>query len=292
MKNVKNIKLLLIVGLIVSCTPNVNNTLPNPNKTNSPNPKGSNSTNTNVIPSQSPKSTNNPTITPSITISTPIPSPSINNQVPNYPITGAVTGRIYSLDDNISFANSSGSYRMLINEKRRFASEIYIDGIVYNDIVFESSNSHLLSIDSNGIATTFGGTGEVIIKAYLRKTPSISTSLKIQILETLLTKKPQYDKDCNTIYVDYTLNRAENPFIPPNYSGDVGVTLDISERATFNGKVFDPNGVPVDKAIVNARAFICDASGNVSFSNWVGEAQETIGGAYVFRNAPIGARVN
>ncbi|MFN8577580.1 MAG: hypothetical protein U0354_12045 [Candidatus Sericytochromatia bacterium] len=67
-------------------------------------------------------------------------------------------------------------------------------------------------------------------------------------------------------------------------SGDTGLTKDVSERATFNGKVYDPNGVPVDEATVNARAI--DAG-----VNWVGEAQKTIGGAYVFRNAPVGARI-
>ena len=67
-------------------------------------------------------------------------------------------------------------------------------------------------------------------------------------------------------------------------SGNTGETSDIKEKATFNGKVFDPNGVPVDGATVNAKAI--DAG-----VNWVGEAQVTIGGAYVFRNAPVGARL-
>jgi len=67
-------------------------------------------------------------------------------------------------------------------------------------------------------------------------------------------------------------------------SGNVGTSSDIKELATFNGKVFDPNGVPVDGASVNAKAI--DAG-----VNWVGEAQSTIGGAYVFRNAPVGARI-
>jgi hypothetical protein len=67
-------------------------------------------------------------------------------------------------------------------------------------------------------------------------------------------------------------------------SGNTGETSDIKEKATFNGKVYDPNGVPVDGATVNAKAI--DAG-----VNWVGEAQVTIGGAYVFRNAPVGARL-
>lgn len=67
-------------------------------------------------------------------------------------------------------------------------------------------------------------------------------------------------------------------------SGNTGTSPDITSLATFNGKVYDPNGVPVSGAIVTAKGI--DAG-----VNWVGEAQETIGGAYVFRNAPVGARI-
>ena len=77
---------------------------------------------------------------------------------------------------------------------------------------------------------------------------------------------------------------AATATITTNPSGDFGTTKDVSERATFNGKVYDPNGVPVDGATVNAKSV--DAG-----VNWTGESQVTVGGAYVFRNAPVGARI-
>jgi len=77
---------------------------------------------------------------------------------------------------------------------------------------------------------------------------------------------------------------AATATITTNPSGDFGTTKDVSERATFNGKVFDPNGVPVDGATVNAKSVD-------SGVNWTGESQVTVGGAYVFRNAPVGARI-
>lgn len=67
-------------------------------------------------------------------------------------------------------------------------------------------------------------------------------------------------------------------------SGQTGGTSDIKELATFNGKVFDPNNVPVDGATVTAQSLDAGVT-------WVGEAQVTVGGAYVFRNAPSGARI-
>lgn len=67
-------------------------------------------------------------------------------------------------------------------------------------------------------------------------------------------------------------------------SGQTGSTSDVKELATFNGKVFDPNLVPVDGAIVTAKSLDTGVS-------WVGEQQVTVGGAYVFRNAPAGSRI-
>jgi hypothetical protein len=74
------------------------------------------------------------------------------------------------------------------------------------------------------------------------------------------------------------------PSGPSNPVGQTGGTSDIKERATFNGKIYDENGIVVEGATVNAKS----ADPNVS---WVGETQVTTNGAYVFRNAPVGARV-
>ncbi|MFN8672507.1 MAG: Ig-like domain-containing protein [Candidatus Sericytochromatia bacterium] len=49
---------------------------------------------------------------------------------------------------------------------------------------------------------------------------------------------------------------------------------------TFNGKVYDTAGVPVDGATVTAKSV--DPT-----IKWVGEAQQTQSGSYIFRNAPV-----
>ena len=77
---------------------------------------------------------------------------------------------------------------------------------------------------------------------------------------------------------------APSATISTQPSGDTGTTSDVKERATFNGKVFDPTQVPVDGATVNAKSVDAQVS-------WNGEAQVTANGAYVFRNAPVGARI-
>ena len=64
----------------------------------------------------------------------------------------------------------------------------------------------------------------------------------------------------------------------------IGGTTDIKERATFNGKVVDPSSVPVDGAKVSAKAIDPGVT-------WASEEQLTAGGAFVFRNAPVGARL-
>lgn len=64
----------------------------------------------------------------------------------------------------------------------------------------------------------------------------------------------------------------------------VGITPDVKEKATFNGKVVDPSSVPVDGAKVSAKAIDPGVT-------WASEEQLTAGGAFVFRNAPVGARI-
>ena len=88
--------------------------------------------------------------------------------------------------------------------------------------------------------------------------------------------------------VGATPTASTNPSatISTNPSSIVGGSSqnDISALATFNGKVYDPSSVPVENATVNARSI--DAG-----VNWTGEAQLTTGGAFVFRNAPVGTRL-
>lgn len=61
-------------------------------------------------------------------------------------------------------------------------------------------------------------------------------------------------------------------------------TSDIKDFATINGYVRDDSGNVINGATVEIKCL--DTS-----INWVGEKQQTIGGAYVFRNVPAGYRM-
>ena len=85
---------------------------------------------------------------------------------------------------------------------------------------------------------------------------------------------------------EYNNSSSGDPSAPAIYNPQdtTGTTSDIKERATFNGKVFDTSGVPVDDATVTAKSIDPAVA-------WTGEPQKTQSGAYVFRNAPTCARL-
>ncbi|MEK7434482.1 MAG: Ig-like domain-containing protein [Cyanobacteriota bacterium] len=85
---------------------------------------------------------------------------------------------------------------------------------------------------------------------------------------------------------EYTYSYSGDPSSPAIYNPQdtTGSISDFSEKSTFNGKVFDTSGVPVDDATVTAKSIDpCVA--------WTGEPQKTQSGAYVFRNAPPNAKI-
>jgi hypothetical protein len=63
-----------------------------------------------------------------------------------------------------------------------------------------------------------------------------------------------------------------------------GTTTSIRENATFNGGVYDNNGLPVNGVKVTAQSIDPAIS-------WKGEDQITSNGSYIFRNAPVGVRI-
>lgn len=88
---------------------------------------------------------------------------------------------------------------------------------------------------------------------------------------------------------NYSNSQGTNyfPAVPTGSSnpvGQTGGTSDIKERATLNGKVYGPDGTPLDGVRITARS----VDSNIS---WVSEEQITMNGTYVIRNAPVGARV-
>lgn len=67
-------------------------------------------------------------------------------------------------------------------------------------------------------------------------------------------------------------------------SSQTGGTTDIKERATFNGNIYDTDGSVLDGVTVSAKSIDAGVT-------WVGEAQQTANGSYVFQNAPVGVRI-
>ncbi|MFN8577549.1 MAG: hypothetical protein U0354_11890 [Candidatus Sericytochromatia bacterium] len=286
----KNIKLVLLLGLIVSCTPNVNNTLPSPNKINSPSPKGSN------FPSSSPKLTETTTITTITTVSTPSPN---TEKVKEIKVLSEDNEVIYRKELDKNYIYGENFYVMLSNQKKDFKAElIYNDGniINYNNdisstnpkfdfigknikrIKWSSSNSSIANIDENGLINTYNLGESIITATFYENNRELKLTFKLRVVDSFIAYSKGRDKDCNEVLKPYNVQRIgyENYKYP-----DLGAVADVSDvagKVGFNGKVYDPNGVPVDNVIVNAVSENC-----ISYP-WVGEPQITFGGFYAFRN--------
>ncbi|MFN8578597.1 MAG: carboxypeptidase-like regulatory domain-containing protein [Candidatus Sericytochromatia bacterium] len=288
MKNIKNIKLLLMIGLIVSCTPNVNNTLPSVNKSNSPSPKGSNSPN--VIASTSPKPTDFPTITPSITVSTPSPNPINIKEIERFDRIkiykdNTLMSEGYTTDLKQHFNLDYKAYNSVINEKNNFRAEImYKDNTVGSEnIVWSiSENNNLAEVNQEGLLTNGNTEGTIKLRASFKYDLTKYAEFEIKILKTLEYKV--LESKCDNIFSTRYIERFEDGFIA-RPSGDVGYCSDCIERTRIIGKVIDNSGNPVEGVSVNARAID-------SGDNWVGETYITgKDGVYRFYGARVGSRV-
>jgi hypothetical protein len=69
----------------------------------------------------------------------------------------------------------------------------------------------------------------------------------------------------------------------PTPSQSSNITTDISELSTVNGKIFDDGGNTLD----NVKVSIKSLDSNINFSGEV----TTVNGSYVFRNVPVGVRL-
>jgi hypothetical protein len=94
-----------------------------------------------------------------------------------------------------------------------------------------------------------------------------------------------------TNLVNRPLNKIITPsatpktnYEPINPTSITGSTSDIKEGATFNGKIVDRKGNPAVGAKVYAKAIDPGVT-------WSSEEQVSSNGSYVFRNAPLGARL-
>jgi hypothetical protein len=83
--------------------------------------------------------------------------------------------------------------------------------------------------------------------------------------------------------VQPTITPSIDPSASPSTLVSAGPTTDISSLVTLNGTIYDNNGIPLDGVKVSAVSL----EPNIS---WAVE-DTTVGGVYLFRNAPVGARI-
>lgn len=122
-------------------------------------------------------------------------------------------------------------------------------------------------------------------------TPSSSSSEPQESSEPTIIEPSSSSSDTPSTTQSPSTGSSINPsssakpsVIPSTSPTPNTTTSDTSDKATFNGIVYNTDGLPVDEAKVTAVSI--DTS-----TAWTGEAQITSGGAYVFKNAPVGVRI-
>jgi len=156
-----------------------------------------------------------------------------------------------------------------IESQDSFSAEVeYQDGSKNEQVIWESSNNNFISVD-NGIIKGISY-GSVDINIYNPDNKSQKVDFRANFVDNLFNSKIECSNDIGNLskYSYYYDSNA----------------LDVKEKATFNGKVFDKFGTPVDNATITAKSIHpCVV--------WQGESQETQSGAYVFRSAPVGVKI-
>ncbi|MEK7432740.1 MAG: carboxypeptidase-like regulatory domain-containing protein [Cyanobacteriota bacterium] len=156
-----------------------------------------------------------------------------------------------------------------IESQDSFSAEVeYQDGSKNEQVIWESNNSNVISVD-NGIIKGISY-GFVDINIYNPDNKSQKVDFRANFVDNLFNSKIECSNDIGNLskYSYY-------------YDSNV---VDVKEKATFNGKVFDSFGTPVDDAIMTAKSINpCVV--------WQAESQQTQSGAYVFRNAPVGVKI-
>ena len=160
-----------------------------------------------------------------------------------------------------------------VESQDTFIGEIeYEDGTKSEQLVWESNDKNIIYVE-NGIIKGINY-GSVDINVYNPDNKSSEVIFRANFLDTLLISKKNECTD------KITVDKYNN-------FNDSGLLVDLSEvkeKVNFTGKIYDNLGVPIVDAIVNAKSvdpYIC----------WVGEEQKTQSGAYLFKNAPAGMRV-
>ena len=167
----------------------------------------------------------------------------------------------------------TGEYKSQFNFDNRiesqdsFQAEVeYLDGTKTEQVMWESNGNNVISVDNGVIkGLTYGA---VDINIYNPDNKSQNVVFRANFVENLFNRKIECSNDISNL---------------PKYSSFY-TDPEINVKATFTGKVFDSLGRPVDNAIITAKSIHpCVV--------WQGEAQQTQSGSYVFRNAPVGVKI-
>lgn len=243
--------------LLYSCIPD---TIISQNKNVIGSPTNNPSSTLSVIVSQPPVMTPTPT-PPDQPIFYPTPTPSAFDNLHGKYIKSI---GIYTNDyeNPISFRNIldpkqriDGEYNILSRETKKFRVEMILsDNSILKDTIFwDSSNSEVVSIDSEGILKAGNKFGSSHITISTKNYPSVYLLFKVNYLESLKTVSNIKDPDCNTKKINIEKQRIETiNYVDNKYIGSVLSTDITYNLATFNGKVYDKNNNPIDGAKVTA----------------------------------------
>ncbi|MFN8672528.1 MAG: Ig-like domain-containing protein [Candidatus Sericytochromatia bacterium] len=167
---------------------------------------------------------------------------------------------------SISISNSN----IIIKENELvnlYAEVKYENDLKDRDLSWKVSNAEIATIgELNGILKGIKeGTVDVI--ATSNKDKNITAKITV------------------TVSKNATISPTSTPSNTSTSPTPIPTASKISTFATFNGKIYDVGGNPVNDAIVSAKSL------EPTLSDWVGSPQTAAGGAYIFRDAPINVRI-
>ncbi|MEK7432739.1 MAG: hypothetical protein AABZ74_06385 [Cyanobacteriota bacterium] len=155
-----------------------------------------------------------------------------------------------------------------IESQDSFISEVeYKDGSKTEEVVWENNSNNIISVQNGIVKGIVYGSSDISIHPSNNKSQKVV--FRANFVNNLIMLVPKYND-----YYDYN----------SSYNNDIDSIEDVSEKSIFRGQIFDNYGISVDNAIVNAKSIS-------PFVSWVGEPQKTQGGSYVFRNAPVGVKI-
>ncbi len=222
-----------------------------------------------IKPSPKPSSSITPTSKPSPTI-----SPPASSIIESF--------KVISSDGKTMSTDYTGYNDIFNSQKIFFVQVFYKDGStsVATDTVWTTEDPDVATVSNKGVVSTGSKEGSAKITVALKSGDSTSDN-------TFSFYVNSYKSFDYTYYVSDPITGKQNLVYATRekyVEASRACSCDPVDIATFNGKVYDRNGVPVDDASVSAVS----SQTGVTF---VAQTQKTIGGAYVFRNAPVGTRL-